>query len=62
MTPGTVTATRVGATALPLGGKHRRVPCPRCGRRRQLRDGQPVDLLCRDCKSVDPTFGQEVAS
>jgi hypothetical protein len=58
----TIPATRVGVQRVNGPGKHPRVECIRCGRRRQARnDSKPIPPLCRDCKSVDPTFGQEVA-
>lgn len=56
--PDTIRATRIFHS----GGDKRaneRSDCTRCGIPRQRRRLSPTGL-CRDCKSVDPTFGQEV--
>ena len=52
----------IPGTLVPTGGDvvnhsgHKQATCPRCGVRRQVRNGTPRDTLCGDCKWVDPHY------
>ena len=51
-------AVRIGIDTRPTPGTDPVAACKRCGRYRHVQASRPVNDLCSDCKTVDPSFGR----